>query len=247
MKRMVFGLVLGAIVTAFAGESADESGGMLTLWPKDHGRFLFINSQTRVEATVISTPVQSLVGSFNVDICVVEKKDDGFDVRKASAALRELGAKGGIWLVDDPDLPVTLVAPENDWGMINLAPLSADAPNAERLALRVQKFIFRTFANLHGISDPVMMPGCVMKQAVGIAGVDALICSTFSPEAQAKVSGYLAKAGYKQRKYGTYYDACEEGWAPAPTNAVQKAIWDKVHQLPTKPLTIKRESDRKDK
>ena len=32
--------------------------------------------------------------------------------------------------------------------------------------------------------------------------------------------------------------ACREGWASAPTNDVQKAIWDKVRAIPDKPLTI---------
>ena len=35
-----------------------------------------------------------------------------------------------------------------------------------------------------------------------------------------------------------YYEACERGWALAPTNAAQKAIWKKVHQIPDKPITI---------
>ena len=30
----------------------------------------------------------------------------------------------------------------------------------------------------------------------------------------------------------------QQGWAPAPTNEVQQAIWDKVHQIPDKPITI---------
>ena len=35
-----------------------------------------------------------------------------------------------------------------------------------------------------------------------------------------------------------YRQACQEGWAPAPTNAVQRAIWNKVHQIPDSPLVI---------
>ena len=30
----------------------------------------------------------------------------------------------------------------------------------------------------------------------------------------------------------------EEGWSPSPTNDVQRAIWEKVHAIPDKPLTI---------
>ena len=36
----------------------------------------------------------------------------------------------------------------------------------------------------------------------------------------------------------THKKACQEGWAPAPTNDVQKAIWEKVHAIPDKPMTI---------
>lgn len=40
----------------------------------------------------------------------------------------------------------------------------------------------------------------------------------------------------------TYRTACQQGWAPAPTNDVQKAIWDEVHTLPSEPIKIKPES-----
>ena len=40
----------------------------------------------------------------------------------------------------------------------------------------------------------------------------------------------------------TYRKACVDGWAPAPTNEYQKAIWDKVHAMPTAPIKIKPET-----
>ena len=40
----------------------------------------------------------------------------------------------------------------------------------------------------------------------------------------------------------SYKKACEEGWAPAPTNDIQKAIWDKIHAMPTAPIKIKPET-----
>ena len=36
----------------------------------------------------------------------------------------------------------------------------------------------------------------------------------------------------------TYKKACQEGWAPNPTNEWQQAIWDETRQLPTKPIKI---------
>jgi hypothetical protein len=49
---------------------------------------------------------------------------------------------------------------------------------------------------------------------------------------------YLANLGVKPAHIRTYKQACKEGWAPAPTNEYQKAIWDKVHEPPATPMKI---------
>ena len=54
----------------------------------------------------------------------------------------------------------------------------------------------------------------------------------------------LAARGVTQFKISTYEQACMEGWAHAPTNDVEKAIWDDIHQMPSNPLEIKPESQR---
>ena len=249
MKKLILSLALTTVVGAFAndGDTYAEYGGEISLWPKDPGLFLFVNAQSRLPESSLAKPVKSLADEFYIDIRIKKGSGEAFDIRKSSALLKSYGAKGGIWIVDDPFLPVSLAAIEDGWGVLNVAPLLADAPAADRLERRLYKIVNRIFAEIHGVSDPLMMPACVTKQAVGIAGIDELACIDYSPEADSKISGFLAKLGYKQKKFGTYQDACEEGWAPKPTNAVQKAIWDKVHQLPTSPLTIKRESERKEK
>lgn len=243
-KSFALAFLALAVTSAFALPEADEKafGGEITVWPKDPGRFLFVNAQKRVTDDALGKSVAAIAAEFSIDVRTVAGKAP--DLAAVPAILKGLDAKGAIWIVDDPSLPIALVAPESGWGILNVAPLSAGAPDADRLQKRLGKFILRTFANVNGIGDSTMMPACVMKQAIGVDGVDRLVCSTYSPEACSKIGSYLQLAGYKRCNRGTYYDACEEGWAPAPTNAVQKAIWDKVHQLPTRPLTIRRESER---
>ncbi len=243
-KPFALALFAFAVTSAFALTAADEEafGGEITVWPKDPGRFLFVNAQKRIADDVLGKPIAAIAAEFSIDVRIVTGK--GPDLAAVPATLKERNAKGAIWIVDNPALPIALVASESGWGILNVAPLTADAPDADRFQKRLGKFILRTFANVNGIGDSTMMPACVMKQAIGVEGVDRLVCSTYSPEACSKIGSYLQLAGYKRCNRGTYYDACEEGWAPAPTNAVQKAIWDKVHQLPTKPLTIRRESER---
>jgi hypothetical protein len=48
--------------------------------------------------------------------------------------------------------------------------------------------------------------------------------------------------GVTPQEVATYKKACEEGWAPAPTNEYQKAVWDKVHAPPRNPMKIKFDS-----
>jgi len=36
----------------------------------------------------------------------------------------------------------------------------------------------------------------------------------------------------------SYAAACQEGWAPPPTNEYQRAIWNDVHKIPEKPMKI---------
>ena len=239
MNRIVFATAVFAACAALGGDD-DDLGGDIVVWPKDPGRFLFVNAQKKVADEVLARPVSSVSADFGIDVRKVEGAAP--DLHAVPETLRKLGAKGALWIVDDPSLPIALVAAEDGWGVLNMAPLTKDSPDSEKLGKRVAKFIYRTFANINGIGDSSMMPACVMKQAVGVEGVDNLVCATYSPEACSKIGCYLKMAGYKRCNRGTYYDACEEGWAPAPTNAVQKAIWDKVHALPTAPLKIKPEA-----
>ena len=49
---------------------------------------------------------------------------------------------------------------------------------------------------------------------------------------------HLQKLGLTRERIVPYRKAVQEGWAPAPTNEYQKAVWDKVHALPKNPMKI---------
>jgi hypothetical protein len=240
MKKYI---ALTVLFIAGVATAEEDLGGYLTVWPNNPGSFIFVNAQKRIQTNILGECVSKLAEEFSIDIKMVEDGFPGID--KISSELKEKNAKGAIWIVDNDSMPVILSAVEDGWGVLNVAKMIEDNPDVKKINKRLVKYINRSFAYLNGISDSPMMPACVMKQAVGLAGVDSLLCATYSPEACSKISSYLSIAGYKRCRKGTYYDACEEGWAPAPTNAVQKKIWDKVHKLPTKPLVILPESQRK--
>ena len=48
----------------------------------------------------------------------------------------------------------------------------------------------------------------------------------------------VSAIGLQAAKPVSYKMACRQGWAPAPTNSIQKAIWDEVHAVPATPMKI---------
>ena len=176
MKKLILSLALTTVVSAFATDKDPyaEYGGEISLWPKDPGLFLFVNAQTKLADEKLAKPIKKLADEFYIDIRAKKVPSETFDIRKSPAMLKSYGAKGGIWVVDDPLLPVSLAAIEDGWGILNVAPLLADAPADAKLDKRLVKIVNRLFGEIHGVSDPTMMPACVTKQAVGLAGVDEL-------------------------------------------------------------------------
>ena len=240
MNRILCLSLVAASLVGHARENDAIDGGRLTYWPKDHGTYLFVNAQQAIPAEKFAGPVRILFNNFGFDIRLVDGiAPEAKGVRKE---LKRLGAKGAIWIVNDRDMPLTLDACDNGWGFINVEPLLRDDPDEEKLASRIEKIVNRTFAYIHGVGETTLTPHCVMKSAIGVPGLDKLHCAQFSPEPIRRISPYMKGLGYLRCKRSTYLSACEEGWAPQPTNDVQKAIWDKVHAVPTEPLKIKPET-----
>jgi hypothetical protein len=57
-----------------------------------------------------------------------------------------------------------------------------------------------------------------------------------------KVIRFMSHWGIERAERMTYEVACREGFAPAPTNDIQKAIWERIkadkERGPTNPLKI---------
>ena len=53
-----------------------------------------------------------------------------------------------------------------------------------------------------------------------------------------RCKNYLESCNVTPYKRTIYRKAVEEGWAPAPTNDIQKAVWDDVHAAPKNPMKI---------
>ena len=140
-------------------------------------------------------------------------------------------------IVDDNKLPTILSAMENGWSILNIRHLQDDLPPKAVYELRLRKEINHAFAEAAGAGLSFNKP-CVMEPVYKLSDLDAITFPVVSPEAMSKISNACAKRGIPPIRSDTYKSACQEGWAPEPTNDVQRTIWKQVHSIPDKPITI---------
>ena len=57
----------------------------------------------------------------------------------------------------------------------------------------------------------------------------------------------LKSLGVTPMEVTTCRQVCRLGWAPAPANEYQKAVWEELHAIPTEPIKIKPEEKKVDK
>lgn len=147
-------------------------------------------------------------------------------------------AAARVVVVSDDTTPVLLCAPEDGWAVVNVKPLKADEPNDFAFRTRCEKEIMRGLGLALGCANS-MAPPCVMTEFRALSDLDTIV-KNYGPDSQNKIFYTARFRGCQPKQYISYRRACQEGIAPAPTNDVQKAIWDEVHQLPSEPIVIKK-------
>ena len=78
----------------------------------------------------------------------------------------------------------------------------------------------------------------LMRNVRSVRDLDAVALEQFGVEEILHLRESTSHYGLVPWRQATYKKACEEGWAPAPTNEYQKAIWEKVHAVPKNPMKI---------
>lgn len=200
------------------------------------GSVCFIDTQTVLPATNILAAVKTLDPSLRKYDIVVEAMKPGkpADLKKAAKATVAVIA------VYDDETPGLLVAPDEGWAVVNFKKcaetLKGETAMNRFFASRCKKQLVRAFAfvaggfyssfpnNIMDVSDQTSLDLCN-----GRMPMDKIVAAR----------KYFAAHGMVPRKIVTYDVACEQGWAPPPTNDVQKAVWEESRRLPDKPIEIK--------
>lgn len=187
-------------------------GGLVTK-PYD-GRYVVIeNAQTIVAQNDLMPKGAGISDLFQFPVKFVEK---GGKVAKTAIH---------ITVSQDPGSPALLVAPEIPWAQVNVKSLSADGAKHEVVVARTQKEIWRAFMMCCGAANSNMRP-CVMRTVRSLGDLDAEQVRVPCPEPMMKVMNAGMELGLSRPEQKTYKEACEAGWAPAPTNDLQKVIYE---------------------
>lgn len=217
----------GAVIAADQ-KPQRQSAGFLEKKDAQKGRIAIVNNQTKVAASDIEAAVKV--------IC---------DQTKCNAAIGSAeGAQVVVELVDNETAPVLAAYPEDYKATVNVGKLSQGLKGdavAKFLPGRAQRELLRAFCFACGAGGS-QYPDNIM--AIGKVSDLDLIKELFIPGDTAfACQSRLKNVGVTPKLIVPYARAVMEGWAPAPTNDVQKKVWQVIKERkergPTNPIKIK--------
>lgn len=203
-------------------------GGDILDTRNQKGKIVVVNCQKVAKAEWLKEDLAVLQKDIPVTMEVAE---GAFDLRKPA-----LQGEVSIFVVDDPELPMSLVATESRWAMVNVASLKSD--KGTFFEMRVKKALTRTLAYLCGAASS-QFKLALTENVQKAEDYDQYVNERLPVDVIRRMIPFLAGYGVTPYVKTRYRTACQQGWAPSPTNDVQKKIWDDVHALPSDPIKIK--------
>ena len=217
--------------TARRRRQSRPSGGLLERREAIPSRpFGVVNAQKTIDGPSVTELVRRCRISSNIPLVL--------DAENAPAVIR---------LEETDSFPGFMsVYPEAFCAVINVKALAADGAPKEVVEDRLRKELIR--AALFVLGSGYSPSPCLARPVANLEELDRLNVPMLSPETMTHLKA-MPKLGMREIRFATYYQACREGWAPAPANDVQKAIFDQVkadkERGPTNPITIKPPSAKK--
>lgn len=195
------------------------------------GKIVYVNSQKAVPESWIRENANAFRTSLKVS---TEVEQDIFSFPSPT-----IHGNATLFIIDDEKMPNILCAPENRWAMVNVTPLKAGAGSKEAFfRARVQKEITRALCLLIGAQNSHYQFS-ILKCITKTEQLDDIVSFGVPVDVVGRFRSYMAGYGIIPGVEQDYRKACQEGWAPAPTDTVQRVIWDRVHAIPDKPMQIK--------
>ena len=203
-------------------------GGFIERPGTAKGSITYVNCQQKAPKAWINESIAyfSEVTKFKVNYA-----EGTFDIKNP-----KVEGNVAIFIVEDDGLPTLLIAPESRWALVNIAPI-AQEKRPVVFEQRTKKELSRAFAYLCGATGS-KYERSLTRGISSQAELDKNPDYELPMDVVQRFWDYMKPLGGVPVQRATYLKACQEGWAPQPTNDVQKAIWKKVHAIPDKPITI---------
>ena len=205
-----------------------KTGGIVRQAGSAKGAAVILNAQDTVPVENLERVVAEIDRLIRIQVSTKAVK--GASLANARKLVEANGGNLGVFVVDDPAFPTPLLAaPESGWAFVNVAALKSDSPAPEVLATRVRRETLRAFSFVGGGAYPQHLD-FVMQDVTDLKGIDSLPGETFGLEVMSKILATMPRYGITPWNQTTYKNACYQGWAPAPTNEFQQAIWDEAQK-----------------
>lgn len=218
-------------------QSMRKNGGYVRKPNSAKGTFLILNAQKRVVDAQLNPAVEMIDKWIHARVAI-KPHADSVSLENIRSLIDNNGGTLGVAIVENDHCPSLLTAPESGWAMINIRKLASDGPSDKVLAERIRKEVIRAFAFITG-GAYATRGDFLMRDVVKPSDLDAFGTEMFGVELVTLLPKSAPLYGLTPWYQTTYRAACEEGWAPAPTNEFQTAIWNEVHALPSDPIKIK--------
>ena len=195
-----------------------HTGGFVVRPGSQQGEIVYVNCQKRVPKAWIDDSIAYFAKETRFKI--------GYKEGTFAFPSPQIEGNATLFIIDEPGLPALLVAPESRWAFVNVAVVAQEKRPAFFEA-RMRKQLSRGFAYLCGAANS-QFPMCLTRGIVDEADLDKNADARLPMDLFQRFQTYMAPLGVKPAQRATYRNALLAGWAPAPTNAVQQAIWDKM-------------------
>lgn len=207
-------------------------GGFCALPGSQKGRIMFLNAQKQLPRAEIEKSLEALAVGFSKFDISVKDVPPGTDFAAMKTAA---GADVAVVVVSDDTTPILLAAPEDSWSAVNVKKLDRNlktpAAVEQFYASRCRKELLRGFAAAAG-----GLGSTYASNVMNISRIEDLDSrNEFMPFDKFDVMArHLKSIGVRPAEMVAYRKAIMDGWAPAPTDTVQKVIYDKMIQIKAK-------------
>lgn len=202
-------------------------GGKIMRPDTQKGEIVYVNCQKKAPRALIDDSVAYFTEVTKFSIRVA---DGEFDLQNP-----KIQGSATLFVVDDAKLPSLLAAPEDRWAVVNVSKLDEGGKQAFFDA-RVKKELTRGFSLLCGAMNSGY-DAAVVGPVTATTDLDQFMDAQLPADVIGRFERYMGPFGVTPAIYTTYRTACKEGWAPSPTNDVQKQVAELVRKEKEETLT----------